>query len=99
MPADEVHGTIPQALLMMNSVLVNTYVAGQGKTFLADALTKNKSEDDIVAGLYEQTLARRPSEEELNICRRYLQKVNNRKEALEDIFWSLINTTEFLTKR
>jgi hypothetical protein len=99
MPADEVHGTIPQALLMMNSVLVNTYVAAQGKTFLADALTKNKSEDDIVAGLYEQTLARRPSDEELKICRGYLKKVNNRKEALEDIFWSLINTTEFLTKR
>ena len=96
---DEVQCTIPQALLMMNSVLVNTFVAANGKTFLADALAKNMSDEDILLGMYERTLARRPSGEELNICRRYLEKVNDRKEALEDVFWSLINTTEFLTKR
>ncbi len=96
---DEVQGTIPQALLMMNSVLVNTFVAANGKTFLADALAKNMSDEDILLGLYERTLARRPSGEEMNICRRYLEKVNDRREALEDVFWSLINTTEFLTKR
>jgi len=96
---DEVQGTIPQALLMMNSVLVNTFVAANGKTFLADAIAKNMSEEDILLGMYERTLARRPTGEEMNICRRYLQKVNDRKEALEDVFWSLINTTEFLTKR
>src|SRR5438132_6365424 len=38
LPADEVQGTIPQALLMMNSVLVDTYVAVSSKSFLADAL-------------------------------------------------------------
>jgi hypothetical protein len=99
LPAEDVQGTIPQALLMMNSVLVNTYVAAQGKTFLAEALAKNMSDSDILAGLYERTLARRPSDEEIQICRRYLKKVNNRQEALEDVFWSLVNTTEFLTKR
>jgi hypothetical protein len=99
LPVDEVQGNIPQALLMMNSVLVNTFVAANGKTFLADALAKNTSDDDILLGLYERTLARRPSGEEMAICRKYIQKVNNRKEALEDVFWSLINTTEFLTKR
>jgi Protein of unknown function (DUF1549)/Protein of unknown function (DUF1553) len=99
LPAEEVQGTIPQALLMMNSVLVNTYVAATGKTFLAEALSKNMSDDDILAGLYERTLARRPTDEEMSICRRYVQKMNDRKEALEDVFWSLINTTEFLTKR
>jgi len=99
LPVDEVQGTIPQALLMMNSVLVNTYVAGSGKTFLAEAFDKKMGDDDILLGLYERTLARRPAPEELKICQSYLQKVNNRKEALEDVFWSLINSTEFLTKR
>jgi hypothetical protein len=99
LPVDEVQGTIPQALLMMNSVLVNTYVAGSGKTFLAEAFDKKMSDDDILLGLYERTLARRPAPEELKICQSYMQKVNNRKEALEDVFWSLINSTEFLTKR
>jgi hypothetical protein len=99
LPVDEVQGTIPQALLMMNSVLVNTYVAGSGKTFLAEAFDKKMSDEDILLGLYERTLARRPTQEELKICQGYMQKVNNRKEALEDVFWSLINSTEFLTKR
>ncbi len=99
LPVDEVQGTIPQALLMMNSVLVNTYVAGSGKTFLAEAFDKKMGDDDILLGLYERTLARRPTAEELKICQSYMQKVNNRKEALEDVFWSLINSTEFLTKR
>jgi hypothetical protein len=96
---DEVEGTIPQALLMMNSALVNTYVAASGKTFLANALTKNLPDNDILTALYERTLARKPTAEEMTICQRYLKKVNNRKEALEDVFWSLVNSTEFLTKR
>ena len=29
----------------------------------------------------------------------YLREVGNRQEALEDVFWSLVNSTEFLTKR
>src|SRR5205807_4259023 len=60
LPVEEVQGTIPQALLMMNSVLVNASVAASGKTFLADALTQGMPNDDILTGLYERTLARRP---------------------------------------
>ncbi len=99
LPPDEVPGTIPQALLMMNSVLVNTYTAAQGKTFLAEALKKDMADHDIITALYERTLSRKPKAEEMATCRRYLKKVGDRKEALEDIFWSLVNSTEFVTKR
>ncbi len=99
LPPDQVPGTIPQALLMMNSVLVNTYVASKGQTYLAEALKKNLPDDDIVTALYERTLSRKPKAEEMATCRRYLKKVSDRKEALEDIFWSLVNSTEFVTKR
>jgi hypothetical protein len=98
LPADEVQGTIPQALLMMNSVLVNTYVAASGKTVLARALAAQMPEDRIVTLLYARTLARRPRSEEMAICLRYLKKVGKRKEALEDVYWSLVNSTEFLSK-
>jgi hypothetical protein len=83
---------------MMNSVLVTTYTAAKGKTFLAQALAKGTPDDEIVTALYEKTLARKPRAEELDTCRRYLKKVGNRQEALEDVFWSLLNSTEFLTK-
>jgi hypothetical protein len=98
LPAEEVQGTIPQALLMMNSVLVNTFVAAKGKTYLAEALNKGLPDDEILQSLYERTLARKPTAGEIAICKRYLKNVGNRKEAFEDVFWSLVNSTEFLTK-
>jgi hypothetical protein len=98
LPAEEVQGTIPQALLMMNSVLVNTFVAAKGKTYLAEALDKGLPDDEILLTLYERTLARKPTAKELAICKQYLENVGDRKEALEDVFWSLVNSTEFLTK-
>jgi hypothetical protein len=99
LPLDEIVGTIPQALLMMNSDMIHKYVAAAGKTFLAKSIEKKMTDEQIVTALYVRTLARQPRKEELDTCRRYLKKVDNRREALEDIFWSLINSTEFLTKR
>jgi hypothetical protein len=98
-PADEIHGTIPQALVMMNSVLVNKFAAAKDKTFLADALAAKKTDDQIVEALYERTLCRKPRPDELTVCKRYIAKVGDRKEALEDIYWSLVNCTEFLLKK
>jgi hypothetical protein len=99
LPPNEAPCTIPQALLLMNSVLVDTYVKASGKTFLAEKLAAKLSDDDIVKALYERTLARQPRPEEMTVCRRYIARVGERREALEDIFWSLVNSTEFVTRR
>jgi hypothetical protein len=98
-PAEEVVGTIPQALLMMNSTLVNAYIAAEGKGYLSRALAQGMSDQEIVTALYQRTLARKPSDEEWEICKRYLVKVGKRTEALEDVYWSLVNSTEFVTKK
>src|SRR5262249_30790901 len=95
----EVRGTIPQALLMMNSALVHLYTSARGNTPLGGLLAEGGSDDQTVAALYQRPLARRPSPAEQVICRRYVTRVGDRHEALEDIFWALINSTEFLTKR
>jgi hypothetical protein len=99
LPQAEMQGTIPQALLLMNSVLVKVTTSAKGKTVLADLLVKGKSDDEIVAALYERVLARKPTDKEKTICLRYVQKVGNRTEALEDVLWGLINSTEFLHKK
>ena len=99
LPAQEVQGTIPQALMMMNSALVHAYTTAQGKTVLADLLAQGKTDDEIVAALYERVLARKPTEEEQATCRRYIEKVGDRREALEDVLWALVNSTEFLIKK
>ena len=99
LPAAEMRGTIPQALLMMNSALVHVRTAASGKTVLAELLARKKSDDQIITALYERVLARRPTDEERGICRRYIVRVGDRREALEDVLWSLVNSTEFLIKK
>jgi hypothetical protein len=98
-PNAEVHGTIPQALLMMNSTLVHMYTSARGKTVLGRLLAEGRSDDEIVIALYRRTLARQPSAAEQAICRRYITRVGERHEALEDVFWALINSTEFLNRK
>ena len=98
-PMTEVQGTIPQALLMMNSALVAAYTSAQGKTLLAELLAKGHTDEQIVAALYERVLARQPTAQEKTTCQRFLGKVGNRQEGLEDILWTLVNSTEFLLKK
>jgi hypothetical protein len=98
-PAAEVQGTIPQALLMMNSVLVHAYTSASGKTLLAELLAQKKTDAQIVTALYERVLSRKPTAEDLSTCERYIAKVGDRKEALEDVLWALVNSTEFLLKK
>jgi hypothetical protein len=99
MPVQEVHGTIPQALVMMNSALVHNYTSAQGKTLLAELLANGQTDEQIVRALYARVLARKPSADELATCQRFINKVGDRKEALEDVLWTLVNSTEFLLKK
>ena len=70
-----------------------------GKTILAELLTEGKNNEEIVAALYQRVLARKPTSEEQATCRRYLAKVGDRQEGLEDVLWVLVNSTEFLIKK
>jgi hypothetical protein len=98
-PAAEVQGTIPQALLMMNSDLVRRFTSANGKTLLAELFAKNLKDDEIIAALYERVLSRKPTATEVAMCAKYIAKVGDRKEALEDVLWALVNSTEFLIKK
>ena len=49
--------------------------------------------------LYLRVLSRSPTPKEAEICRHYLATVGDLREGFEDIYWSLINTTEFVTRR
>ncbi len=98
-PMQEVQGTIPQALLMMNSALVHAYTSADGKTLLADLLAKGQSDEQIVGALYQRVLARKPTADEQATCRRFIARVGDRKEALEDVLWTLVNSTEVLIKK
>ena len=90
---DEVTSTVPQALAMMNSPLVNN-AARQG--VLGKLLAGSEDDEAVALELYLRCLAREPSDAELAVCLEYVKATGNRREAFEDVFWSLINSEEFL---
>ncbi len=98
-PQDELLGNVPQALYLMNLPAITNAVRADGNTRLGQILTNNKNDKDAVAELYLSFLARDPSKNELNIATEYLTKVGNRREAFEDLAWSLLNSSEFISKR
>jgi hypothetical protein len=84
---------------MMNSPVVIARVKAEGNTPLAKLLKEFPNDEDALAELYLKVLARDPAEQELKICQAHIAETKNRGEAFEDIMWSLINSTEFRTKR
>lgn len=46
--------------------------------------------------LYLATLTRKPTDAELRRVQEYLQGGRSEKEALSDVYWALLNTTEFM---
>ena len=99
MPAADVTGTIPQALFLMNSPVLNARVRAHEGTPLARLLRETSEDEAVVTRLYLQTIAREPSPQEVKTCLDYLAEVGDRSEAFEDILWTLLNSTEFLTRR
>jgi hypothetical protein len=98
-PSDEVVGTIPQALFLMNSPLVQNWTRVRTGTVLGDILATAADDRAAVEQLYLRVLSRPPTDSELQVCRRYLSQVGNRAEAFEDIHWALVNSAEFVTRR
>jgi hypothetical protein len=96
---EEVLGTIPQALYLMNSPLINNRTQARPGLVLGQILNNAADERAALGELYMRVLSRQPTADEVAICGRYIASVGNPREAFEDIFWSLINTTEFLTRR
>jgi hypothetical protein len=98
-PNDDVLGTIPQALYLMNSPILNRAVEARPGTVLGDILAATPDNRAALFALYVRVLAREPTPAEVKTCGRYVETVGNRREAFEDILWSLINSTEFITRR
>lgn len=96
---EDVEGSIPQALLMMNNPAIQQKIRAQGSNLLGRILTSFPSNDDALRALYLKTLARKPTDRELERCRRHIAEGGSREEAFEDILWVLLNSTEFQTKR
>ena len=91
-------GTIPQRLLMMNGNLVKDRTGGNfvGCASVRIAALSGKPAKQVEVA-YLATLTRRPTADELAHFVAHLSEArgNQRAQALEDLYWTLINSTEF----
>jgi hypothetical protein len=97
-PREEEVGSVPQALVLMNSPIINGAISSRSGV-LASLLARIPQDDDLTMELYLRTLGREPNAAELAACRELVKEVADRGEAYEDILWSLINSTEFLHRK
>lgn len=92
------NGTIPQALMMMNSELVQNAVNTKPGSYLHDVLVGKGSDMKKLQTLYLSTLGRRPSRTELGRFNKIIRTggYNNKLYAYQDVFWALLNSNEFI---
>ncbi len=98
-PRDEVSGSIPQALTMMNGPQINRAIDGNRGTELVRLLNSTKDDEAVATELYLRCLGREPNKDELKTCLDQVKDSKSRTEAFEDVLWALVNSTEFLHRR
>jgi hypothetical protein len=86
---------LSQALHLLNGDSTNSRIA-QGKV-LGPLIEQNKSDPEIITHLYLRALSREPTELEMKNLQEAL-KVDPklRREVLNDIFWAILNSKEFI---
>ncbi|MFK7777054.1 MAG: DUF1549 domain-containing protein [Gimesia sp.] len=96
LPQGSLEGSIQQALLLMNNASLQSKLSASD---LKKRLVAITADEELVHELYLNVLARHatPQEIERNII--FLKESTQRKEAIDDLMWVLINSTEFRTKR
>jgi hypothetical protein len=98
-------GTIPQALMMMNGELMEQAVGGKAGSFLCDLLEQAQQQRRtppalyMVNNIYLAALGRYPSQRERDAARRFLDSYPDTINVLEDVFWALLNSNEFILNR
>ncbi len=85
---------LSQALHLINGDTSNAKIA-QGQ-LVPTRLKEGKTPADIITEMFMRCFTRRPSEKELASLTAIVAEQQNPQEALEDIFWSLLNSREFL---
>jgi hypothetical protein len=87
--------TTPQVLHLMNSPAFNRKLAlDSGRPAKLAAGTANN--DKIAEEVYLLAYGRFPTDVERNAAIKSLAARGNRRQAIEDLFWALLNTPEFL---
>jgi hypothetical protein len=91
------NGSIPQVLTMMNGDLVRRACSTGSGSFLDRIAHDGRlSNREKIIYLYRTALARLPTKEETNLCNELLAARGDVVESLQDIWWAVLNSNEFV---
>lgn len=86
---------LSQALQMINGPTVhNKLRAGNGR--IHKMIAEKKTDDEIIRTLYLAALCREPVAAEIAASKKHIAASADRKLALEDVGWAILNSKEFL---
>lgn len=88
-------GNIGQALALMNGDVVNEKIAApRGR--IQQIAAARMEDGEAVSRVYVACLTRRPTPNELDEAVALVRSASSRREGIEDLAWSLLNSREFL---
>jgi hypothetical protein len=90
--------TLAQALQLITGKILNEALT-EPDNRLGKLLQAGRSNREIIEELYLASLCRPPSAAERSALEERVAKATNRREALEDVLWGLLNSKAFLLRR
>ena len=91
------NGTIPQTLMMWNGDLISKATSADKGGLLQRVAADGSKNGAKVNYLYMNTLGRRPTTSEIRAANEAWRfRKGNAVEALQDVFWVLLNSNEFI---
>jgi hypothetical protein len=85
---------LSQALHLLNGETVQAKI--EGGNLIGRRLEEGRAPEEIVDELYLRCLTRRPTEKESAALKEMLANQEDTKKFLEDTFWALLNSREFV---
>jgi len=94
--ADET--TLAQTFRLVSGELIDDLLTSE-QNRLAGMTTSSLTPDEMVEDLYWSALTRGPTDEERQTAVTHVSSAEDRRAALQDVTWALINSAEFLLRR
>ena len=86
---------LSQALQMINGPLVHGKLRSDSSR-IKQLIDQKKSDEEIIRTLYLAAVSREPNTAELEAAKAHIAAGDDRRLALEDVGWAILNTKEFL---